>query len=76
VVQTAIPPTNDGPIQAKKQKRLEKQSCFQCKQPGHLVDDCMVLGCDHCESMQHISDNCPLLSTPKPTITLYRYARE
>jgi hypothetical protein len=43
-VQTAVPPINDGPIQPKKQKRLEKQSCFRCKQPGHLVDDCVVPG--------------------------------
>ncbi|KAM0835973.1 hypothetical protein ACQ4PT_062590 [Festuca glaucescens] len=62
--------------QAKKANKIEKQSCFRCKQPGHLIDDCSVPVCDICESIHHITSACHLLQAPKPTVTMYGYANE
>ncbi|KAM0857879.1 hypothetical protein ACQ4PT_048192 [Festuca glaucescens] len=69
-------PKGDVPNPAKKAKKVDKNPCFRCKQPGHQIDTCTAPVCDICESPNHISSAYPLLQAPKPAITMYGYAIE
>jgi hypothetical protein len=59
-----------------KKKKLDKNGCFRCKKPGHLIDDCTIPFCLYCESINHESADCQLLKAPKPSIILHGYACE
>ncbi|KAM0920293.1 hypothetical protein ACQ4PT_007600 [Festuca glaucescens] len=76
VTNTEVTATPSTDPQAKKAKKLEKQGCFRCKQPGHLIDDCTVPVCGICESIHHITTSCHLLQAPKPSVTMYGFANE
>jgi hypothetical protein len=66
---------SEPPVQLKK-KKLDKQSCFRCKQPGHFIHDYTVKFCLYCESIHHVSSACHLLQAPKPTVVMHGYANE
>ncbi|KAM0842688.1 hypothetical protein ACQ4PT_058202 [Festuca glaucescens] len=59
-----------------KKKKEDKAGCFQCKKPGHYIDDCPTPFCDICESIHHATPACHLLNAPKPSATLHGYANE
>uniref|UniRef100_A0A453I5Y4 CCHC-type domain-containing protein n=1 Tax=Aegilops tauschii subsp. strangulata TaxID=200361 RepID=A0A453I5Y4_AEGTS len=45
--------------------------CYRCGEPGHFVVECTTELCDYCCRSQHKSGDCPLLSGPKPVVTIY-----
>jgi hypothetical protein len=69
-------PKADVPNPTEKAKKVDKNPCFRCKQPGHQIDTCTATVCGICESTNHISSACPLLQAPKPSVTMYGYAIE
>ncbi|KAM0851340.1 hypothetical protein ACQ4PT_052485 [Festuca glaucescens] len=38
-----------------KKKKIDKNGCFRCKNPGHLIDDCTIPYCLYSESINHES---------------------
>uniref|UniRef100_A0A453JHY8 CCHC-type domain-containing protein n=1 Tax=Aegilops tauschii subsp. strangulata TaxID=200361 RepID=A0A453JHY8_AEGTS len=46
-------------------------TCYRCGEPGHFVAECTKELCDHCLKSQHVTGECPLLSGPKPVVTIY-----
>ena len=52
-------------------RKKETMSCYRCGEPGHFVIDFTAVLCDICLKPGHSSDNCPLLSVPKPVVTIY-----
>jgi hypothetical protein len=75
IAAVVAPKGNEVTAPAKK-KKLDKNACFRCKNPGHLLDDCTVPFCVYCESIHHVSAACHLLHAQKPTVTLHGYANE
>jgi hypothetical protein len=74
ILQADVPNQKDvegaGPA---KKKKIDKNGCFRCKKPGHLIDDCAIPYCLYCESINHESAECQLLKAPKPSVTLHGY---
>ncbi|KAM0887753.1 hypothetical protein ACQ4PT_028795 [Festuca glaucescens] len=60
----------------KMNKKVEKTLSFRCIQTGHFVVDCTAELCLYCELATHASKDCPKLSMPKPTATMYGMAND
>jgi hypothetical protein len=57
-------PKGDVQNPAKKSKKVDKNLCFRCKQPGHQIDSCIAPVCDICEFPNHISLHVPFFKLP------------
>lgn len=55
-------------------RKKEKMCCYRCGEPGHFAVTCMAELCDICLRRQHQTGECPLLSAPKPLLTIYGVA--
>ena len=51
--------------------KKKKLTCYRCGEPGHFVEDCTTELCDYCQKAKHVIGECPLLSGPKPVVTIY-----
>ena len=58
-------------VSSKNTSRKEKNYCFRCGFVGHFVVHCTAELCDNCLKPGHESDDCPLLTMPKPVVTIY-----
>ena len=54
------------------QSKRKKLTSYRCGEPGQFVAECTKELCDRCLKSQHVTGECPLLSGPKPAVSIYR----